>query len=274
MLGRPMSDVSAEPATCLNCGAPLAGPYCHACGQKAGSLHVGLHDFVHDATHEFLHLDGKIVRTVKLLLTRPGLLTREFLAGRRAQYITPLRLYLTFSVVFFALAALFPSATKGALKVGRTEPGRPSVSASINNPLEEQAAKAERDTDKLGEAVMHNLPRVMFLLMPVFALLTWAFYRRQQPYYVPHLYYSVHFHAFVFFILCVYVLLALAGGPGKIAGALLLWTTVPYHFIALRRVFGGTRGVTIGKGFAIGIVYWIAIIAALLALTLSALRSL
>lgn len=266
-----MSEASAEPATCLNCGAPLAGPYCHACGQKAASLHVALHDFVHDATHEFLHLDGKIVRSVKLLLTKPGLLTKEFLAGRRAQYITPLRLYLTFSVLFFALAAIIPDATKGAFKVGRTT--RPSVSASVRNPLEEQAAKAEREPDKLGDAVMHNVPRAMFLLMPLFALLTWAFYRRAQPYYVPHLYYSVHFHAFVFFILCVYVLLALAGGPGKIAGALLFWTTVPYHFIALRRVFGGTRGVTIGKGLAIGFLYWIAIIAALLALTLSALRS-
>jgi hypothetical protein len=63
--------------TCLNCGTPLEGRYCHACGQKAVSLHLGVHDFVHEATHEFLHLDGKIRSTVKFLLTRPGQLTKE-----------------------------------------------------------------------------------------------------------------------------------------------------------------------------------------------------
>ena len=85
---------------CLNCGAALQGKFCHACGQKAASGHLGMHDFAHEAAHEFLHLDGKILKTVKMLIIRPGELTREFLAGRRARYISPVRLYLTFSLIF------------------------------------------------------------------------------------------------------------------------------------------------------------------------------
>jgi hypothetical protein len=94
--------------TCGNCGAELAGAFCHVCGQKATGPDISLHDFFHEAFHEFAHLDGKIVQTLRLLLTKPGLLTREFLSGRRARYVSPLRLYLTCSLLFFALAAFTP----------------------------------------------------------------------------------------------------------------------------------------------------------------------
>src|SRR5262252_4987894 len=57
----------------------------------------------HEALHEFAHVDGKIIQTVKLLVTKPGRLTTEFLAGRRARFISPVRLYLTCSLIFFAL---------------------------------------------------------------------------------------------------------------------------------------------------------------------------
>src|SRR5688572_21262603 len=90
--------------TCRNCDAPLSGAYCSRCGQKVAHLQVSLHEFVHEATHELLHLDGKIVRTLKLLLFAPGALTNEFLAGRRARHIGPLRLYLTGSLLFFTVA--------------------------------------------------------------------------------------------------------------------------------------------------------------------------
>ena len=79
-----MSTAAALPADCANCGAPLNGRYCPACGQKAASPNVSLHEFFHEAFHEFAHVDGKIVQTLRLLLTRPGQLTREFLDGRRS----------------------------------------------------------------------------------------------------------------------------------------------------------------------------------------------
>ena len=66
---RPMSTVATLPAACANCGAPLSGPFCHACGQKVASPNVSLHDFFHEAFHELAHLDGKILQTVRVLLT-------------------------------------------------------------------------------------------------------------------------------------------------------------------------------------------------------------
>src|SRR5580765_6839550 len=108
-----MSTAVAPPADCANCGAPRAGPFCHTCGQKAASRNISLHDFFHEAFHEFAHVDNKILRTLRLLLTKPGDLTREFLSGRRQRYVPPLRLYLTCSLIFFALAAVAPASGRG-----------------------------------------------------------------------------------------------------------------------------------------------------------------
>lgn len=264
-----MSHAATEP-NCLNCGAALQGTFCHACGQKASSVHLGMHDFVHEATHEFLHLDGKILQTVKLLVVRPGELTREFLAGRRARYISPVRVYLTFSLIFFTLVALLPGVTEGMVKVDRKGLNQDT---EFERRLEGGMRKIEQDNELLGQAVLKNLPRVMFVLMPIFALLTWLFYRKQQRYYIAHLYYSIHFHAFVFLVMTLYALLARLVLP-KPAAALLILSVLPYHFIALRRVFGGSRGATFGKGLVVGLLYWFIALAAVVVSVLPALTSL
>jgi len=81
---------------CLNCGAALVGPHCHQCGQR-GHIHRTLHAFWHDLLHGVLHFEGKIWRTLPLLARRPGALTRRFIEGERAKFVSPLALFL-FSV--------------------------------------------------------------------------------------------------------------------------------------------------------------------------------
>lgn len=119
---------------------------------------------------------------------------------------------------------------------------------------------------------MKHLPKVMFALMPVFALILWLFYRKQQRFYIPHLYYSVHFHALVFLVMSVYVLVNRAGVPRPIAAVLIL-TVIPYHFLALHRVYGGTRAMTLVKGLTVGFLYWLIAITSVLALTFAILLS-
>jgi hypothetical protein len=256
-----LSHAPPEP-NCLNCGAELHGTYCHACGQKAVSLHLGVHDFAHEATHEFLHLDGKILNTVKLLVFKPGQLTKEFVEGRRARYISPLRVYLTFSLLFFFLAAMDPRG--GVIRVGTG----PNASAPTN-------AAEEKRAEEIAHLLQKQLPRLMFVLMPVFGLLTLAFYRWKQPYYVPHLYYSVHLHAFVFLLLSVVALLGFTGNYGKTLGALLFFAFIPYHYFALRGFFSESWAKTAWKGTAIGLVYLFligSVLGALVAYTISTVR--
>ena len=75
-----------EPGNCLNCGAALTGPYCHACGQQA-HVHRTIHAFWHDLLHGVLHFEGKIWRTLPLMAWRPGDLTRRYVAGERAKFV-------------------------------------------------------------------------------------------------------------------------------------------------------------------------------------------
>jgi hypothetical protein len=250
------------PAACANCGAPLRGRFCHDCGQRVRSLHVRLREVLRESLEEAFDLDGRIAHTVRLLVTRPGLLTRELLAGRRARYVSPLRLYLTFSVLFFALAAVVPGARQGYVRAEATD------STSGAGPTAADLAAAER----LGDAILANMPRAAFLLMPVFGLLTWAFYRRQERYYVPHLYHSLHFHAFAFLVLALSVPLELLGKAGRDAGGLLVLATVPYHYLSLRRVFGGSRWATALKGSAIGTLYLALVAVVMMAMVMTLIR--
>jgi hypothetical protein len=65
---------------CLNCGAGPVATYCAECGQKAGHLNPTLHEVLHDVWHEVLHIGGKVLATARVLLSRPGFLTREYFA--------------------------------------------------------------------------------------------------------------------------------------------------------------------------------------------------
>ena len=97
-----------QDSTCLNCGTALIGAHCHACGQK-GHVHRTLHAFGHDFLHSVLHFDGKIWRTLPMLFWRPGDLTRRYVHGERAKFVSPLALFLfTVFLTFAAFSWLMP----------------------------------------------------------------------------------------------------------------------------------------------------------------------
>jgi len=91
-----------QESACLNCATPLVGPHCHACGQR-GHVHRTIGAFFHDLLHGVLHFEGKTWRTLPLLAWKPGKLTREYIDGRRASYVSPIALFLF--VVFLSFAA-------------------------------------------------------------------------------------------------------------------------------------------------------------------------
>jgi hypothetical protein len=93
---------------CENCGAELHGHYCSKCGQAAVDYHRSFRHVIIDVLDSFLNWDSKFVRSIGLLLWRPGWLTNQFLEGRRVRFVHPLRLYLLVSIVFFLCARLIP----------------------------------------------------------------------------------------------------------------------------------------------------------------------
>jgi hypothetical protein len=94
---------------CRNCGATLTGAYCAVCGQAA-HIHRSLGSLGHDILHGVFHFEGKIWRTIPELFLRPGRLTRRYIDGERAKFVSPMALYLFTVFLMFAVLA-FTSST-------------------------------------------------------------------------------------------------------------------------------------------------------------------
>ena len=136
-----------EPKRCLNCGAAVAGMHCPSCGQ-ASDVHVlSMREVAGDVTHSLLHLDSRVWKTLKLLLNRPGELTREFIAGRHQSYLPPFRLYLSISILFFALSALLPDSNFLNFDGDAPFAAGPETerTAALRKDIEAEIAKAGQD---------------------------------------------------------------------------------------------------------------------------------
>ena len=96
----------ARTGECANCGAPVDGAFCAQCGQETRLALPTARSFIHDALGRYVALDSRMWRTLALLLTRPGFLTREYLAGRRLRYVRPGRLLLVLALALFAAVRL------------------------------------------------------------------------------------------------------------------------------------------------------------------------
>jgi hypothetical protein len=142
------AEVSYDP--CPNCGADPMGPYCHQCGQKQ-HVHRTLTALFHDLIHGVLHLDGKLSHTLPLLLFKPGKLTRRYIEGERAKFVSPMAMFL-FSV--FLMFAVFQM-------VGLTTPttisGSQVVEDTVESAFEQASEAAYAERDRLREEIA-NLP--------------------------------------------------------------------------------------------------------------------
>ena len=102
--GQGRADPHASGGTCPNCGAQRTGPYCQACGQAA-HLHRDMAGFAHDVLHGVFHFDGKFWTTLPLLAFRPGQLTRRYIDGERAKFVTPMAMFLFSVFLMFAIVS-------------------------------------------------------------------------------------------------------------------------------------------------------------------------
>ncbi len=99
--------------TCLNCGTnPLYGRYCHVCGQENLEPKETVWHLVDHFFKDVTHFDGKFFSTVKYLLKKPGFLSKEYMNGRRASYLNPIRMYVFTSAIFFLIIFSFRSSQK------------------------------------------------------------------------------------------------------------------------------------------------------------------
>jgi Protein of unknown function (DUF3667) len=278
---------------CANCAEPLNGRYCSACGQRHQPHIHSLREFLSEATEVVTHADSRLWRTLSPLLFRPGFLTRQFLRGRRARYLPPFRLYIVASVIFFLIAAagtrqaaFVRLGTEAAQPTSITGLTLPQLSTATGAESPEQRAARICDSGRFGfgaaleprlkescrrivvdggrglvEALYHNIPRGLIVLLPLLALVMRVMYLRR--YYVEHLLFFVHNHAFTFLFLSIYTLAIRFITTGWFVGLATTAVTllVPYYtYRAMLRVYGQSKWVTRLKFTVLAFAYMFCVI--------------
>ena len=270
---------------CLNCGTTLQGKFCHNCGQENLEIKENFGHMMAHTISDYFHFDHQFFHTLKPLLFKPGYLTNEYTAGRRTQYLHPVKMYIFISLIYFILFfktgyevvkvketgtapanseknidsikkavtanRLIPDATKkditkdidkdkaaeskGLMDGDTRGPNKwfhpttkdTSYAEYLANqeklPADQKDGFAEREwnkkvfdyLEKYGsmaretfiEEVQHNAPKMMFLLLPLFALILRVAFWKNRKFYVEHLIFSFHFHCFLFLFLTLLILL-------------------------------------------------------------------
>ena len=144
---------------CLNCGTALVGEHCHACGQAA-HVHRTVGAIGHEIAHGVFHFEGKMPRTLPMLVWRPGELTRRYVAGERARFVSPLAIFLFSVFLLFAIVANLPGWHFGDSDFLKPGFQKGLVDSRVN--LREQLKKANKsiaeDTQNLAEERADTVP--------------------------------------------------------------------------------------------------------------------
>ena len=335
---------------CLNCGSIVQERYCSHCGQENTEVKESFGHLIRHFFEDVTHYDSKFFVTIKDLIFKPGFLTKEYLAGRRASYLHPIRMYVFISFLYFLAAfafshsgARFEEATKERMvHVAKkeiadsmhqllSETGNSSKEDSVKkavvsntlsrlkldsiresaiefqliagidykylksyDSLQHALPEAQRDKgikpwlygrwlatiERYGEAVVellvektqHAIPKLMFLLLPLFALFLKLFYDRKKYYYADHAIFSLHFHSAVFLLFLVFTLINKAL-PSLAAYATILELLLVIIFLvtALKNTYQQSVFISISKALALGLLYAVFIAAGFLIIGLSSL---
>jgi hypothetical protein len=267
---------------CLNCNAEVQGRFCQVCGQENVETKETVWHLISHFFQDITHFDGKFFSTLKYLMARPGFLSLEYMKGRRASYVNPIRMYIFtsafFFLIFFSLfnfdkqrlvnqatvnkktyaqiqkmdSATFSNFTK-ELNDEDGKEGKPMTRAefkkhydslftgkgiNFSNSIDYKSKAAydsalrsgkikhnwftrqlvykgieinEKYKNDAGGAMsafinilLHSLPQMIFISLPIFAFLLKLLYiRRKEYYYVNHGIFSLHFYIFIFIALLI-----------------------------------------------------------------------
>lgn len=278
---------------CLNCGTLLTGAHCVDCGQK-GNVHRSLATILHDLVHGVLHLDGKLWRTLPLLAWKPGELTRRYINGERAKFVSPMAMFL------FSVFMMFATFQLAGISTPATLPDDAVITLDSELSPEEKSeekttADKEPNTEMGGtgiEAIDQGLikkwndnPGLMlyklqtnaykfsWLLIPLSIPAVWVlfFWKRRFKAYDHAIFvtYSLAFMSLLFIVLSGLMVIGVPAGGLMIAG---IFIPIVHIFRQLRGSYELSRRSALWRTFALSILIHFVVIAFLwLLLTLGAL---
>ena len=302
---------------CENCGTALSGPYCAQCGQPAIDYRRSFPSLLADAADAFFNLDARFFQSFGLLLFKPWRLTNEFIEGKRARHVHPLRVYLIASVTFFLVInflsrdshfkahsspkefnvsvgesaagpspvtffSIGPTPTPGEVQIvpplrpPRTEhkdmfvemdnvKDKPPFVSWLEKRAKEKIGPSGDRVDLFMKALLHNIAPMVLCCIPLFAFVLKILYIFKRRFYIDHLIFALHTHAFVFLstvtIIGIGFLLAWkAPAPfTPIVCTFLGIGVIAQLLIAIRRVYRQNWFATLFK-FCLGSVIYVAML--------------
>jgi len=272
----------------------VSGKYCSACGQGIEFRLHSLWDLLREAAEILTHADSRLWRTLGPLVARPGFLTQQYLAGHRASYLSPFRLYFVLSVLFFLVVSMTgqptsrsgnapgagPATTSDARRGLQdnlrrsTSPERQRTAAEfcegvvghslmpgvnkMREPFVSACIKSQADNgQQLRENFIRNMGRAMFLFLPVLAAFMKLLYWRPQRSYVTHLLLLIHNHAFVFLLMASVLAVAHWIHPSSVAFPtfVLMGYLIYYLYQSMYRVYRETWWRTLIKFTTLSVGY-------------------
>jgi hypothetical protein len=189
---------ASEAATaCPECGAGFVGDYCHRCGEKRPEARdLSVRHFAEDAAKELTSLDSKLLRTVWALLFKPGLLTVEWVRGRRSHYLKPLNLCLgVFALSLFAYSVYKPVSLYDVSSIAAQDK-QGNFLKLVNRVAEKRHAEPAAVLDQMSERWQRYMSLSPVVFVAAFALVLQLVFLFSRRYFVEHLVFSMHFVSF------------------------------------------------------------------------------
>lgn len=275
-------------SNCLNCGTNVTGKYCQNCGQENIEVKETFFQIVYHFIEDITHFDGKLIKTLKYLITKPGFLTKEYVSGKRASYIHPIRMYLFISAIFFLFIfsgeqklvdvntkqsnsskIVFGDSTYGTLAAydsAQSKLPKQKKDNWLTSKLIKQQIiinnKFGNDQNKILAALIdnfkHNFSKILYLSLPIFAFFLWILYKRNRSYYfADHMIFSIHLYCAYFIIIFIFTLLDLVvkffTPSTGILEFIYFVSLFLYFYKAVRNFYGQSRKKTFVKFILINI---------------------
>jgi hypothetical protein len=188
---------SPSPA-CVACGAALSGHYCSRCGEAAHHHEPSLKHFAEEALETFAHVDGRVFFTFRALVTAPGSLAANFLAGRRKAQMGPLQLFVICNLLYFLvqpLTAFAPFTSTLAMQTG-ARPWSRMAATMVDARVAARGEDREEYARRFNETAHLQGKSLVVLMVPLFAVGAWALYGRSRRFLAEHLVFAFYFYAF------------------------------------------------------------------------------
>jgi hypothetical protein len=283
-----------ENKTCENCNCVVSDRYCGNCGQENVVLNKS---FVHLLKHFFediTHYDSAFWKTLKLLFFHPGFLSIQFLKGKRVSYLAPVRLYIFASfITFFLLNSFTGSEHEKKSQNNQASSQNPFLEFEENSNVKKldsiQTFGKENEKlnlinywlkrkiytkmeeipkdelwSKFSDSFIHNIPKGLFVYMPIFSLILWFFHNKKKWYYFDHAIFTIHYFSFLLLASltnsCFSLILnyfpdeSIFSLIDTILSIVILCYTFVYYFIAHKKFYKENKRTTIIKGFSILII--------------------